>query len=133
MLYLDASAFIAALGAEERSRAARALLADRPAISSALLEVEVARVTAHADARLRELARERLGAVRLVEVDRAIIASAARLAPGVRLRTLDAIHLATALAIPTPVTMVTLDQRLLAASLMVGIAASEPGAPDPLG
>ena len=121
MLYLDASAFVAALGTEERSGAARTLLAGGQGVSSALLEVEVARATSEFDPRLQELARERLRAVRLIDIDRSIITSAARLAPGVRLRSLDAIHLATALSIPAPVRMVTLDQRLLAASLILGV------------
>lgn len=127
MLYLDASAFVAALGTEERSGAARTLLAGGQGVSSALLEVEVARAMSEFDPRLQELARERLSAVRLIDIDRSIITSAARLAPGVRLRSLDAIHLATALSIPAPVRMVSLDQRLLAASLILGVDAAPIG------
>ena len=121
MLYLDASAFVAALGGEAQSASMRRLLMEHPAVSSALLEVEVARVTAGAGAAVRALARERLKAVRLIEIDRGVIAKAASIAPEARLRTLDAIQLATALHVPEPVVMLTLDQRLMAASALVGV------------
>jgi predicted nucleic acid-binding protein len=124
ILYVDTSAFLAALGDEPHSPGARALLATADAVSSALLEIELARATAQADRALRDAVADRLRSVRLIDIDRAVVASAARIAPGVRLRTLDAIHLATAMAVPDEVRMVTLDQRLLAASLLVGVEAA---------
>ena len=121
MLYLDASAFVSALGGEAHSEPMRRVLMEHPTVSSALLEIEVARVTAAYGEHVRRLARERLQAVRLVDIDRAVIAKASQIAPEVRLRSLDAIHLATALLLPEPVSMITLDQRLKAASMMVGV------------
>ena len=121
ILYLDTSAFVAALGGEAHSKSMHRVLKEHSAVASALLQIEVARATARASADVRALAQERLRAVRLIDIDRGIVAKAAQLAPEVRLRSLDAIHLATALAVPEPVAMLTLDQRLLAASLLVGV------------
>ena len=121
MLYLDASAFVSALGGEAQSEALRRMMMEHPTVSSALLEIEVARVTAGYGDHVRRLARERLQAVRLVDIDRAVIAKATQIAPTVRLRSVDAIHLATALLLPEPVSMITLDQRLKAASMIVGV------------
>jgi predicted nucleic acid-binding protein len=124
MLYLDASAFVSALGGEAHSEPMRRVLMEHPTVSSALLEIEVARVTAGYGEHVRRLAREQLQTVRLVDIDRAVIAKASQIAPEVRLRSLDAIHLATALLLPEPVSMITLDQRLKAASMMVGVDVS---------
>ena len=122
MLYIDASAFVAAVSAEPGTRAMRAMLdAGHPTVASALLEIEAARALAGTSRDVRARADALLESVDLVAIDRAVIAKAAHLAPGVRLRSPDAIHLATALSMPEPVAMLTLDQRLLAASLVVGL------------
>lgn len=122
MLYVDASALIAALGDEEHSDAARRALArgDR-LVSSALIEVEVARTMHRAPASVQALARERLDAIGRIAISQEIIGRAARLAPDAGLRSLDAIHVATALAIPDDVGMLTLDRRLWEASLKLGL------------
>ena len=121
-LYVDSSAFVAAVAGEPGSLALRENLAGgRPPIASALLEIEAARALAGCSAEVRSRAEHLLATIDLVDIDRGIVARAAQLAPGVRMRSLDAIHLATALSVPEPVTMVTLDQRLKAASMMVGV------------
>ena len=121
-LYVDSSAFVAAVAGEAGSRPMREILAgEHPAIASALLQIEAARALAGCSAAVRARADDMLRTIDLVDIDRGIVDRAAQLAPGVRLRSLDAIHLATALSVPEPVTMITLDQRLKAASMLVGV------------
>ena len=116
--YVDTSALVAAVGGDAMARGA---LAAQRSVSSALLQVEAARALRGAAPEVRARAEELVATIDLIDIDRGIVAKAAQLAPEVRLRSLDAIHLATALAVPEPVAMLTLDQRLLAASLLVGV------------
>ena len=116
--YVDTSALVAAVQGDAMARGA---LAAQRSVSSALLQVEAARALSGAAPEVRARAEELVATIGLIDIDRGIVAKAAQLAPEVRLRSLDAIHLATALAVPEPVAMLTLDQRLLAASLLVGV------------
>jgi predicted nucleic acid-binding protein len=71
-------------------------------------------------------AREVLGRIALVDVDRRILATAATLEPPA-LRTLDAIHLATAMAVREDLEIVvTYDGRLRAAAERIRIDVAAP-------
>jgi predicted nucleic acid-binding protein len=86
-------------------------------VSSALALTELPRALKRAGlgAAARRRAREVLGRIALIDVDRRILATAAALEPR-DLRTLDAIHLATALTIREDLEIVvTYDRRLQAA------------------
>ncbi len=92
-------------------------------LSSALALTELPRALGRAGqgAAAYRRAREVLGRIALVDVDRRILATAAALEPRA-LRTLDAIHLATALAVREDLEIVvTYDRRLRAAAERVQI------------
>ena len=124
LVYLDSSALVKLVIVEPESRALIEHLEEWPQrVSSALALTELPRALERAGfgAAARRRAREVLGRLALVDVDRRILMTAAALEPGA-LRTLDAIHLATALAVREDLgAVVTYDRRLKAAAERVHI------------
>ena len=124
LVYLDSSALVKLVVVEPESRALLAQLEEWPQrVSSALALTELPRALERAGlgAAAHRRAREVLGRIALVDVDRRILATAATLEPRA-LRTLDAIHLATALAVREDLEIVvTYDRRLRAAAERVQI------------
>ena len=119
LVYLDSSALVKLVVVEPESRALVEQLERWPQrVSSALALTELPRALERAGlgAAAHRRAREVLGRIALVDVDRRILATAATIAPST-LRTLDAIHLATALAVREDLgAVVTYDRRLRAAA-----------------
>ncbi len=99
MIYLDTSALLKLVRAEEHSDALRSHLADTESeswVSSVLVSVETRRAVqrkAPTESARADLLLTRVGQV---GISRAIVESASRL-PGAALRSLEAIHVATAL------------------------------------
>jgi predicted nucleic acid-binding protein len=124
LVYLDSSALVKLVVAEPESRALIEQLEEWPQrVSSALVLTELPRALERAGlgAAAHRRAREVLGRIALVDVDRRILATAATLEPRA-LRTLDAIHLATALTVREDLEIVvTYDRRLRAAAERVRI------------
>lgn len=126
MLYLDTSAFLKILVAEEHSLALRTELANRVIWSSSLLAVEAHRAALrlgidHEDVDLR------LAAVTLIAPSESSYFSA-RTVGTVMLRTLDALHLASALELGADLDAVaTYDRRLAEACDQLGIEIFSPG------
>ena len=118
-VYLDSSALVKLVVSEPESMALIERLKAWPErVCSALALTELPRALERAGlgAAANRRAREVLGRIALVDVDRRILATAATLEPRT-LRTLDAIHLATALAVREDLEIVvTYDRRLRAAA-----------------
>jgi hypothetical protein len=129
LVYLDASALVKLVVAEPESRALTEQLRGWPQrVSSAVSLTEVPRALRRAGfgAAERRRAREVLGRVSLVDLDRRILAAAASLEPAA-LRGLDAIHLATALAVREDLAaLVTYDRRLRVAAELVHLEVAAP-------
>jgi uncharacterized protein len=119
LVYLDTSALVKLVVLEPESRALIECLGAWPRrVSSALALTELPRALERAGlgAAAHRRAREVLGRINLVDVDRRILTTAASLEPSA-LRTLDAIHLATALMVREDLDLVvTYDRRLRAAA-----------------
>ena len=129
LVYLDSSALVKLVVVEPESAALIEQLEEWPQrVSSALALTELPRALHRAgwgaDARRR--AREVLGRITLVDVDRRILATAATLEPST-LRTLDAIHLATAMVVRDDLrAVVTYDRRLRTAAERVHLEVESP-------
>ncbi len=97
--YLDTSAFLKLVVAEEESGALRVALGDEPAlVSSTLLTVESGRAALHRGADIVRQVDAALERVTLMTMDHPTLLRAAQLEPA-GLRSLDAIHLAAALSL----------------------------------
>jgi len=124
LVYLDSSALVKLVVAEPESMALMEQLRAWPQrVSSTLALTELPRALRRAGFGIaaRRRAREVLGRVALVDIDRRILLTAAALEPRA-LRTLDAIHLATALTVREDLgAVVTYDRRLRAAAERVHI------------
>ena len=124
LVYLDSSALVKLVVPEPESMALIERLEEWPErVSSALALTELPRALERAGlgAAAHRRAREVLGRIALIDVDRRILATAATLEPPA-LRTLDAIHLATALTVREDLEIVvTYDRRLRAAAERVQI------------
>jgi predicted nucleic acid-binding protein len=129
LVYLDSSALVKLVVTEPESRALIERLRGWPErVCSALALTELPRALARAGlgAAAHRRAREVLGRIALVDVDRRILATAATLEP-LALRTLDAIHLATAMAVREDLEIVvTYDGRLRAAAERIRIDVAAP-------
>lgn len=126
--YLDTSAAVKLLMAEQESSALREWLSDRPVrASAALLRVELIRVVRRAGLpRLLPEARRLLAAVHLVRLDDALLDHAASLDP-TEFRSLDSIHLAAAVSLGDDLAaVVSYDDRLLAAAASLGLPTATP-------
>ena len=124
LVYLDSSALVKLVIVEPESRALIEHLKEWPQrVSSALALTELPRALERAGLGVaaHRRAREVLGRIALIDVDRRILTTAATLQPST-LRTLDAIHLATALAVREDLELVvTYDRRLKVAAERVHI------------
>jgi predicted nucleic acid-binding protein len=124
--YLDSSAFVKTIVEEPESRRLLSWLPGWPdRASSELLRVEALRsVRAHGRETVAR-ARDELGGVDLIPVDRPILDAAADLP--VEVRSLDAIHLASALALGRDLgIVVTYDQRMQHAAQNLGLPIAAP-------
>lgn len=125
--YLDSSALVKLVVAEDESLALRRALRRHPSrVSSALARVEVVRAIRAYGAEGLTRARAVLRAVDLVPIDDGILDAASRLDPAV-LRSLDAIHLASALRLAGELeVIVTYDRRMAEAATALGLAVAAP-------
>jgi predicted nucleic acid-binding protein len=124
VIYLDASAVLARLLAEDRCPSDQIWREDL--VSSALLEYEIAvRLNAQRDpARFANDARSLLGRVALVTLAPPVLARALEPFP-LPVRTLDALHLATLEFLRSQarsVELLTYDKRMLASAEAIGLA-----------
>jgi predicted nucleic acid-binding protein len=129
LLYLDSSALVKLVMPEPETGALLRLLAGWPErLSSALARVEVLRAARRVgDERAPGKAEAVLARVGLLEVDGAILDSAALLGPP-ELRSLDALHLASALSLGGDLGgMAVYDDRLARAARLSGIRVFAPG------
>ncbi|HYT78795.1 MAG TPA: type II toxin-antitoxin system VapC family toxin [Actinomycetota bacterium] len=113
VLYLDSSAILKLVVPEPETGAVRDLLRSWPErVSSVIASIEVERAARRVGSGVIRRARTVLSSIGLVELDDAVVRSAATLQP-VGLRTLDAIHLASALSLGRDLGAVcTYDRRL---------------------
>lgn len=133
LTYVDTSAVIKLLFAEAESDALRAWLsATSPSlVSSALLEVELARTVVRARNQARSPVPDTavqavLASIDLIDLDAHLLHAASAL-PDPYLRTLDAIHIAAALSVDGGVTAVlTYDVRMTQAADARSIAVAAP-------
>ncbi|BAU31613.1 type II toxin-antitoxin system VapC family toxin [Microcella alkaliphila] len=126
MLYLDTSAVVKLLIAENESLALRDYIGDREWVSSALLRTELIRALARVDPSVVPRALDLLERPGLLTVGTRVLDTAARLSPP-SLRSLDAIHLASAQELRDELTaFVAYDDRLLAAASSLGMRTASP-------
>ena len=126
--YLDTSAAVKLLMAEQESAALRSWLVRRPGLASAaILRVELVRVVRRASLpRLIPEARKLMAGVHLIRLDDDLLDRAADLDP-TNLRSLDSIHLAAAASLGDDLAaVVTYDDRLLAAATSLGLPTATP-------
>lgn len=96
-------------------------------VTSVLARVEVVRAIQSGGAPAIAKARRQLARVHQVNIDRALLDSAASVAPGQLLRSLDAIHLASALLLGADLeAVVTYDQRMADAAKAMGLPVNAP-------
>ena len=127
-VYLDSSALVKLVVAEQESAALVAHLRDRPnRASCALARVEVLRaVRAHGRPAI-DRARQLLARVSLLRLDDVLLDRAAAL-DGAALRSLDAIHLAAAQTIGDGLAeLITYDRRMTDAAKRIGLPVAAPG------
>lgn len=126
-VYLDSSALVKLVVAEDESEALRRFLRDRPIrVSCALARVEVPRAVARHGADASARAHKVLDRVRLLILDDVLLDAAADLPPRV-LRSLDAIHLAAARSFGASLdVVVTYDSRMADAATAMGLRCSAP-------
>lgn len=126
MLYLDTSAVVKLLIAENESLALRDYIGDREWVSSALLRTELIRALARVDPSVVPRALDLLERPGLLTIGTRVLDTAARLSPP-SLRSLDAIHLASAQELRDELTaFVAYDDRLLAAASSLGMRTASP-------
>jgi uncharacterized protein len=126
--YLDSSALVKLVVAEEETKALRTFLRRRrPTVSSALARTEVLRAVAPEGDDATERARAILLTPDLVRVSDRVLLAAAAIRPAT-VRTLDAIHLATAQLLGEDLgVVVTYDLRLAEAAEALGLRVAAPG------
>ncbi len=126
--YLDTSALVKLVVAEDETAALRAWLgeADRAPVTCDLARTELLRAVRRAAPDRVTRARAVLDSVTLIEVTTSIFEQAGRLDP-TTLRSLDALHLAAALELGDDLDgMVTYDERLAEAAQLNGIPVTAP-------
>lgn len=128
IVYLDSSAFLKLVREERESPALQSELEAWPdRASSALLAVEVLRVSRAAGGPELARAAQLLGDVALLPVSEARLDAAVGVDPPL-VRSLDAIHVATAVSMGDELgAMITYDRRMLVAAEVAGIEALAPG------
>ena len=96
-------------------------------VTSSLARVEVVRAVAVAGGQAIGSARRQLARLHQVNLDAALLDSAATIGPGLVLRSLDAIHLACAQLLGGELrAVVTYDQRMSTAAMALGLVPSAP-------
>ncbi len=96
-------------------------------VTSSLARVEVVRVVAAGGGEAIANARRQLARLHQVNLDAALLDSAAALGPGLVLRSLDAIHLACAQLLGGDLrAVVTYEQRMSTAAMALGLVVSAP-------
>jgi uncharacterized protein len=128
-LYLDASALVKLVSAEEETAALRAYLRRHrrdELVTSALSRVEVVRAVLPAGPTATSAAQRLLAGVAQLALTRAILDSAATLQTTTTTRTLDAIHLASARRVSVLRAIVSYDVRMAAAAQELAIGAVAP-------
>ena len=128
--YVDTSALVKLVVAEDESEALRHWLADddRVLVACDLVRTELMRAVRRAVPDRAVLARQVLEAITLIAPSPDVFEQAGRLDP-VEMRSLDAIHLATALDLADDLEgLVTYDERLAAGATTNGVAVYAPGA-----
>lgn len=125
--YVDTSAFVKLLVAEDHSEALRAWLDGRRAVSSDLLRTEARRAVLDEPAGVRRRCEELLPAVASVRLRASVLDRAGKM-PVRQLRSLDAIHLAAAQEFEDALAgIVSYDRRQLDAAAALGIVTVSPG------
>lgn len=127
--YLDTSALVKLVVAEDETEALRAWLQeeDRTPVSSDLTRTELLRAVRRAAPDRVVQARAVLDSITLVQLSTATFEEAGRLGPKLP-RTLDALHLAAALELGDDLdTIVTYDERLADAANDNGVPVTVPG------
>ena len=129
MIYLDSSALMKLVRQEAETDALRDWLVSQPelpVITSELGRVEVLRAARRAGSQALAEAREIVGDVDLVPLDRRVQDLACEIGDP-PLRTLDALHLASALLLRDEVTaFVAYDERLATAARAAGLPTTSP-------
>jgi uncharacterized protein len=128
VIYIDTSAFLKLVRAEDETEALQEFLAEhrRPLISSVLLVIETRRAVLREDVALLPRADVLLTRVGQVGLSHGLVESASRL-PDRALRSLDAIHLATTLLLGDEVeAFITYDKRLASAARSQGVTVTAP-------
>ena len=127
MVYLDSSALVKLVVAEDESTALRRYLRGRaPHVSCVLAKVEVIRAVRPHGVRAVARARQVLRSVGLLHLDDELLEDAATLEATV-LRSLDAIHLAAARTLGDElVAVVTYDHRMAAAAARLALPVVAP-------
>lgn len=96
-------------------------------VTSTLSRVEVVRAVHSGGAPAVARAHRQLARLHQINLDTALLDSAASLAPGAFVRSLDAIHLASAQLLTTGLrAVVTYDQRMAAAAATLGLTVDGP-------
>lgn len=128
MHYVDTSALVKLVVAEEHSAAMRAWTrADPQAATSDLTRTELMRAVTRVHPARAPQVRSVLEAVDTVALTRGMLDEAGRLAPA-SLRSFGAIHLAVALSFGDDLeTFVTYDERLASAAALAGVTVDAPG------
>jgi predicted nucleic acid-binding protein len=130
LIYLDSSALMKLIRAEDETAALRAWLdlrPDEPVVTSELGRVEVLRAARRVGDQVLAEARAVVGDLDLVPLDRAVQDVACDIGTPV-LRTLDALHLASALLLGETLTaFVAYDHRLAEAARAAGLVVAMPG------
>jgi hypothetical protein len=126
-VYLDSSALVKLVVAEDESAALRRYLRSRPErVSCALARVELMRAVRPQGGAALARARRLLRRVDLVHLDDDLLDAAASLDPGI-LQSLDAIHLAAAQTMADDLAaVVTYDDRMAAAAGLLGLPVAAP-------
>lgn len=136
MIYLDSSAVVKLVIAEDESDALRRFLATaRRRASSEILLTEAMRAVrrreAERDSEAAEAQLAQLEAIldgfHLWRLDRHVLTEASRIEP-LSLRALDALHIACALQMPPLDAFISYDARQLRAAARVGLPTASPGA-----
>jgi uncharacterized protein len=126
--YMDTSAFVKLVVAEQETEALRSWLAEasRDPVARDLARTELLRVVRRSASDRVVQARGVLDSLTLLEITKSIFVDAGRLDPTL-VRTLDAIHLAAALALGDDLEgLTTYDTRLADAAHANGIATTSP-------
>jgi predicted nucleic acid-binding protein len=128
-IYLDTSALVKLVGAEDESQPLRSFLSERVEdnlFSAALARTELIRAVAPNGAQAIADARDLLSGLHTVVLTRQLLDDAGTLLP-LRLRSLDAIHLVAARrAGDTLRAVMTYDARMLSAAADLGIPTASP-------